>query len=168
MSAPLRSPTSRGRRAAINSRASNSGYNRFRAAVAPFARGGRFLSEVVETGGHVASLAAIAEGRADVAAIDCVTWGNVRRYAPERVEALRILAETPRTPGLPLITRGTASYAEVEALRTALDRALADPVLAETFATLGILGFEALTDADYDAVLDLERDAIALGYPAVV
>jgi ABC-type phosphate/phosphonate transport system substrate-binding protein len=156
-----------GRRAAINYRTSNSGHNLLRAATAPFAQGEPFFAQVVETGGHGASIAALAAGAADVAAIDCVTWGNFARFAPERVAALRILGETPKTPGLPLITRGDASDAEVALLRAALDQAAADPALAEPRAILGLNGFATLTDADYDAVLQLERDAITLGYPVI-
>ncbi|WP_197277080.1 phosphate/phosphite/phosphonate ABC transporter substrate-binding protein [Sphingomonas profundi] len=155
------------RRAAINDRASNSGYNLLRATIAPYARNGRFFADVIETGGHAASLAAIVDGVADVAAIDCVTWGNIRRHAPDRLAPLRILAETAKTPSLPLITRAAASDAEVTALRTALHGAAADPAMADTCATLGLRGFTVLGDADYDVVLRLERDAIALGYPIV-
>jgi ABC-type phosphate/phosphonate transport system substrate-binding protein len=156
-----------GRRAAINYRTSNSGHNLLRAATAPFARGRPFFAKVVETGGHGASIAALAAGEADVAAIDCVTWGNVARFAPERVAALRVLGETPKTPGLPLITRGGASDAELALLRAALDRAVADGAMAEPCEILGLSGFAVLTEADYDAVLQLERDAIALGYPVI-
>jgi ABC-type phosphate/phosphonate transport system substrate-binding protein len=156
-----------GRCAAINYRSSNSGHNLLRAATAPFARGQPFFAEVVETGSHGASIAALAASAADIAAIDCVTWGNVARFAPERVAALRVLGETPKTPGLPLISRGSASDAEVALLRAALDRAAADPALAETRAILGLSHFATLTEADYDAVLQLERDAIALGYPVI-
>lgn len=157
----------RGRRAAINDRGSNSGSNLLRALVAPHAHGGRFFAEVVKTGGHLASLAAIETGIADVAAIDCVTWGNIRRHAPERLEAFRILCETAKTPGLPFITRAAASDGEVRALRTALDHALADPAMAEARHMLGLSGFSILTEADYDAVLKLERDAVASGYPTI-
>ena len=156
-----------GRRAAINDRASNSGYNLLRAAVAPYARDGRFFGGVVETGGHVAGLAAIAAGAADVAAIDSVTWGNIQRHAPARLTPFRILGETLRTPGLPLITRATASDAEVATLRMALDRAVADPAMAETRHALGLSGFAVLADADYDAVLQIERGAIEQGFPII-
>lgn len=156
-----------GRRATINDRASNSGYNLLRGAVAPHARNGRFFGAVIETGGHIASLAAIVAGAADVAAIDCVTWGNLARHAPERLQGLRILAETAKTPALPLITRAAAADDEVAALREALDATAADPAMAAACDTLGLRGFATLAEADYDSVLAIERDAAALGYPTV-
>ena len=64
----------RGRIAAVNSPQSQSGYSALRSAVAPLARDGGFFSQVIETGGHVQSARAVAEGRADLAALDCVTY----------------------------------------------------------------------------------------------
>ena len=63
----------RDRRCAINGTDSNSGMNLLRAAVAPWARGGRFFGRVEVSGSHLESLARVGDGRADIAAIDCVT-----------------------------------------------------------------------------------------------
>jgi ABC-type phosphate/phosphonate transport system substrate-binding protein len=155
----------RGRRAAINSHDSNSGYNLFRAAIAPIADGAPFFGDIIETGGHAASITAILEGRADCAAIDCITYGNIARYAPERVADISILAETPSGPGLPFITRASASDRDVEMLRAALGAALAEPRLAGARDRLGLVGFDMLSDRDYDRLQDLERDAMELEYP---
>jgi ABC-type phosphate/phosphonate transport system substrate-binding protein len=157
----------RGHRAAINSRDSNSGYNLFRAALAPIAAGTKFFGEVIETGGHAGSIAAVAEGRADCAAIDCITYGNIARHAPDRLRDIAILAETPSGPGLPFITRVSASNEDVEMLRAALSAALVEPQLADVRDRLGLVDFAFLSDSDYDSLLDLERDAVALGYPAI-
>lgn len=86
----------RGARAAINEPGSNSGYNLFRAFVAPHADEGRFFSSVQETGGHLASIDAVSRGEADVASIDCITFGNTLRFDPQRVAGVRILAETAK------------------------------------------------------------------------
>jgi ABC-type phosphate/phosphonate transport system substrate-binding protein len=55
-----------------------------------------------ETGAHVQSARAVAEGRADIAALDAVTWALLgdQRLAPA---GLRALGKTPPTPGLPYI-----------------------------------------------------------------
>ena len=81
-----------GRRAAFNAPHSQSGYNALRHRLAPIARGKPFFSACLETGGHAASLAAVADGRADVAAVDCITWALLRRYRPDSISPLRILA----------------------------------------------------------------------------
>lgn len=155
----------RGATAAINSRDSNSGMNLFRRALAPFARDERFFSAVVETGGHVASVAAVTAGAADVAAIDCVTHGNLQRFAPDRLAGVRILARTPLGPGLPFITRASASDGEVEAMRQVLRAALVDPAMEEVRQTLALRDIVTLSDADYGRVLVLEEEARSMGYP---
>lgn len=155
----------RGETVAINDPASNSGMNLLRHHVARHALDGRFFGRVIESGGHVASLAMVARGEADVAAVDCVTYGNLARFAPERLAGVRILAETAKTPGLPLITRAAATDSEVAILRDALLRLAKDPAAASIRDTLGLRGFVVLPDHAYDGVLALERQAVALGYP---
>ncbi|WP_430243829.1 phosphate/phosphite/phosphonate ABC transporter substrate-binding protein [Neorhizobium sp. DAR64861/K0K2] len=157
----------RGRTAAINSRDSNSGANLFRAAIAPIARGPRFFGRVIETGGHAASIAAVAEGRAGCAAIDCITYGHMARFSHEDLADIVVLAETPSGPGLPLITRASASDDEVALLRCALEAALVDPSLADARDVLALTSFAVLDDSRYERLLELERQAAALGYPAV-
>ena len=157
----------RGAVAAINDRTSNSGMNLLRHTVAPLAEGGRFFGRVIVSGSHRASLGLVASGAADVAAIDCVTFGNLARFAPEAVVGVRILAETAKTPGLPLITRAAASEDEVATLRSVLADFADDPAAAPLRDVLGLSGFALLPDGAYDAVLALEREAVALGYPVL-
>lgn len=154
----------RGARAAINDPGSNSGANLLAALVAPLSRDGRFFSSVKVTGGHRESLAAVAAGRTDVAAIDSVTFGLLSAHAPEEVASVRVLCETPGGPGLPLITRGAATDGEVAVLRQALADVVADPALAEARATLGLVGIEVLGDEDYEVLARYAADAAARGY----
>jgi ABC-type phosphate/phosphonate transport system substrate-binding protein len=157
----------RGQVAAINDPGSNSGMNLLRHTVAPHASGGRFFGQVVESGSHRASIAMVTRGDADVAAVDCVTFGNLARFTPELVAGVRVLAETAKTPGLPLITRADASDAEVALLRSALGEFVADPAAARVRDALGLDGFVVLPGGGYDAVAALEREAEALGYPVL-
>ena len=86
---------------------SQSGYNVLRALLAPLAQGRRFCRTVAISGGHRASLAMVATGAADFAAIDCVTWAMLARaIGPPRSPACGTLLRTPRSPGLPYITAG--------------------------------------------------------------
>ena len=93
----------RGARAAYNQDDSNSGMNVFRHAVAPLARDGAFFSAVLRTGSHLGSLRAVVENRADVAAIDCVTFAFVCDELPELARRVRQIGVTAASPGLPLI-----------------------------------------------------------------
>ena len=52
---------------------------------------------------HLESARAVANGRADIASLDAVTWRNIEMYEPFASD-LRVLDWTKPTPGLPLIT----------------------------------------------------------------
>lgn len=155
----------RGRTVAFNSSDSHSGYNALRALAAPLAENGRFFAGAIESGAHRRSIDLVREGAADVAAIDCITFALVARHEPDAVAGLRVLARTAPAAGLPLVTAGRTSDGELERIRRALERSIADPVLAEARAALLISGFERLDRADY-AGIEAKRDAaVAAGYP---
>jgi ABC-type phosphate/phosphonate transport system substrate-binding protein len=154
-----------GTRAAINAYDSNSGTNVFRAAIAPFAGGRRFFSEALVTGAHQASLAAVGEGAADIAAIDCVSFALLQRGRPELTARVEVIGRTPSSPGLPFVMSAALAEQHLEAARAALFAAIGDPALAEARATLGLAGAEILDDSDYERIAQLEQGAVALGYP---
>jgi ABC-type phosphate/phosphonate transport system substrate-binding protein len=158
----------KGRRAAYNDRASQSGYNVLRHLVAPHAKGKPFFAAAIESGAHRRSLALVREGRADVAAIDCVTLELLARAAPQELDGIRVLSATARAPSLPYITSIGTSPEQLAQLRYGLAAACADPALAATRATLLIAGCETLPLAAYDEILVIERAARAAGYPELV
>ena len=156
-----------GRRVAFNSRDSQSGYSALRHAVAPLAENGRFVSEVIETGSHKASMQAVAGGKADFAAVDCVTLAIHQRYETALTDALRILSFSAAAPGLPYVTAAHRDADSVARLRSGLRQACADPALAEVRQALLIEGAEVLPLGAYQRILDMEAEALALGYPEV-
>ena len=163
--APENLAATHGTRAAINETGSNSGYNLLRAAIAPHADGRAFFADIVETGGHLASIEAVRNGQADLAAIDCITYDLLHRHAPERIDGLVILAETPRGPNLPFITRLSSSDEELAALCAALKATIIAPELANARAILGLKDVAVLEEGAYDILLAHEQEAIAAGYP---
>lgn len=70
------------------------------------ARIGIRLLPALQTGSHGQSARAVAEGRADVAALDAVTWRLLQRFDPVTRD-LREVGMTDPTPCLPLITART-------------------------------------------------------------
>lgn len=152
-------------RAAFNAANSQSGYNAFRALVAPLAAGGRFFASTLETGDHSASVAAVREGRADIAAIDCVTYAALARYTPQATEGLCIIATTEAYPGLPLITAKGTSAAEILQIQNALRTVMASAKALPTLQALGIVGFEAPDPSVYQRCVEMRASAQALGYP---
>lgn len=155
----------RGRRAAYNSVDSQSGYSALRALAAPLARDGRFFAGAVETGSHAASMEAVAAGRADCAAIDCVCWAMAEHYRGDLASRLRVLAWSPEAPALPFVTSARRPDAEIGAIRAALIETLADPATADARRALFLGAAEPPSGAAYDAILEMEAKAVAAGYP---
>ena len=152
----------------LNSPVSNSGMNLPRRALAEIAGGKPFFRQVVETGGHPASLDRLIRGEGDVASIDCVTYGFWRQYRPEAAAQIRILAETPPSPAIPFVTSVATPPAIVDVLRTALHTLGSEPRYTAARAGLKIAGIADVPDAAYEGLLDYQREAAALGYPALV
>ncbi len=103
---------------AYNDDVSQSGW----AAVQNHAAGlGFAFTNLLRTGAHRDSAEAVAEGRADLAAIDAVTWRLIERYRPQLAARLRVVAQSDPTPGLPLITAASRDPAPLaEAVREAI------------------------------------------------
>jgi ABC-type phosphate/phosphonate transport system substrate-binding protein len=157
----------KGRRCAVNEMDSNSGMNLLRARIAPLAGGRPFFASVQSSGSHAASARLVADGGADVAALDCVTFAHLRRMDPSLDAALRVLAWTAPSPSLPLVTARAADPALVESLRAALAAVSMDPALRPALKTLALSGFDCNPDESFAEVLRLERGAAALGYPVL-
>jgi ABC-type phosphate/phosphonate transport system substrate-binding protein len=154
----------RGAVGALNARDSNTGMNLFRATLAPIAGGSPFFRATIVTGSHEASVAAVAEGGADLAAIDCVSFALLKRGRPELIERVAVVAESSASPTLPFIAAAGLPQTTINAVHEALFAALADPNLAHARAALGLKGARAVAPADYDRVIEIEREAAAAGY----
>lgn len=63
-----------------------------------------------ETGSHRASALAVAQGRADAAAIDCRTWNLFRCFEQEAAKKLQVVGWTARRKGLPYIAGPAAPH----------------------------------------------------------
>lgn len=119
----------------------------------------RLADDVIHTGSHRNSIRAVAQGAADIASIDAVTWALLHRDTDE-TKGLRILTSTEPTPGLPLIAGPSQ---DVKALRVALEDAL-NALSRDDRDTLMIRGFEDISPATYRAVpTPADRPVNALG-----
>ena len=110
----------RGARLAFNSPDSMSGILALTRDLEAAGEGLDLFAEQIETGAHRASVVAVAEGRADVAAIDCRTWDLVRRFEPA-AQALRVVGWTARRKGLPFIAAVSLPGAVRASLVSVLD-----------------------------------------------
>jgi len=102
---------------------------------------------LVETGGHAASARAVAEGRADIAALDALSWRLMRRH-DRFAAALKEVGRTPPTPALPYITARTRP---ARPLFDAIEAAI-EALAPEDRAALSLEGLVPIPAADYIAV----------------
>ncbi len=83
--------------AAVNSLSSRSGFTALLTVCEP--------RSLIVTGSHQASLAAVREGRADLACIDAVTWHILERDQPEAICDVAVLERTCPAPAPPYVVR---------------------------------------------------------------
>lgn len=108
---------------------------------------GLLPGSLVETGSHQASAKAVAEGRADLACLDILSWNMIQAYDDFAAD-LEVIDRTANTPGLPFIT---ALGNDPAPLFTAIAQAISS-LDAQTAETLHLKGLVALPMSDYLAV----------------
>lgn len=118
---PRRSVTEfAGARFARNDRRSQSGWAAFLNHLDDLGPHAELSVRVTDTGAHRASAQAVADGHADLAALDAVTWALIQRDTDLDMH-LRVLDWTRPTPGLPLIT---SAHEDAEAMFAAVSAAI--------------------------------------------
>lgn len=108
---------------------------------------GFVFSNSVKSGAHLASAQMVAEGRADIAALDAVSWRLMTRW-DEFANNLRVLNTTIPTPALPLIT---ALGRDPAPLRIAIEDAIAS-LSASDVTNLCLTGLTKIDKSSYLAV----------------
>lgn len=156
----------RGRRAVANGQDSQSGCNALRFAIAAITDGAdRFFSKVLWSGAHRLSLAMVREGKADIAAIDGVTFALVGDVAPAEVAGLRILEWSASTPALPYAVRRDLDPGCRRQVLDALMAAGEDPDARRAREALRIARMRPARDADYAVMVKMREAAEDRGYP---
>ncbi|RYG92947.1 hypothetical protein EU803_02235 [Loktanella sp. IMCC34160] len=133
-------------RLAYNEPLSNSGYGAPQLWAA--ARGFQFTPHI-RTGSHRDSMEAVAEGRADIAAIDAHTYWVQGQIDDPLVPRLRVIGTTDATPGMTFVTRPGQDPAPYFA---AIAEAIA-ALPARHSETLRLRGIHSLPDSAYDIPL---------------
>ncbi|MFR0692922.1 phosphate/phosphite/phosphonate ABC transporter substrate-binding protein [Enterobacterales bacterium AE_CKDN230030158-1A_HGKHYDSX7] len=153
----------RGCRGAANNPDSNTGMNLLRHALVPWQRDGRYFSELHWSGSHRQSLAWLREGRVDLVAVDSVTFAYLALHSAEETTGIRLLQRSAPSPALPYITAGDEALATD--IRAAMNLALQQhPAL---LSALGIRQVLPAAEADYEVLLDYQREAAERGLAAL-
>jgi ABC-type phosphate/phosphonate transport system substrate-binding protein len=108
-----------GMRLAFNGRDSMSGYLALERDLGSTGKEISIFPEMIETGGHRTSIRAVAEGRADVCAVDCRSWAMAKRFE-SAAEALVPVGWTARRKGLPYIASASLPEGTIAAVRVAV------------------------------------------------
>ena len=153
----------RGRICAVNGAGSWSGHQALRLLIALEGVRDDPFCNAIESGGHAASIAAVAGGQADFAAVDCVTHATLSRHRPAAVAGTRILCRAPAMPGLPLIAGKAATARDIGAMWQGLAAAAADPDLAGARKALGITAMQFPQASEYDRLPAALEKAQAAG-----
>lgn len=140
------------KRLAYNSTCSLSGYRSVRAMVGePKA----YFNELLESGGHRQSARMVANGIADVVALDAVCWHMLQEHEPNTAVNLKVIGWTKPYPALPYITSLGTPVETREILRQTLHEVLSDQKDATSFQQLAVNGCQVLDIAAYDQLAKL-------------
>ncbi|MEM8626305.1 MAG: PhnD/SsuA/transferrin family substrate-binding protein [Pseudomonadota bacterium] len=156
-------------RIAINEPGSFSGHHALRAHLAASNLAPEFFPFSGEvTGSHHASLSAVANGSADLAAIDIACLAMAATHSPDLLETVQIVTLTRPVPAPPFVLLGAA----LDEPQAATVRADLQAVLSTTARLANgaqfIAGLRARRQEDYTAVTDLLAAADAAGMHSLV
>lgn len=135
-----------------NEPCSLSGYEIMRQALAERGRELTFFGRVVESGGHLLSLAMVADGRADVAAIDSTVWDYAEKTRPGLCAGLRVIDVLGPNPAPPwVISRQVPAGLRAE-IREVLLGMHTRPEGHKLLDEGGLFRFAAVEHKDYEAI----------------
>ena len=134
-------------RAVINERGSFSGSLTFAAYMQ--AAHGISLGEVMRSGAHLKSIAMVASGEADLAAIDRISFSLARHASPQDVDGVSVIGRTASHPGIAFVADAGLPDPVVRKLRAAIMEFRDDPAWPELQAILGVADITVLDPQNY-------------------
>lgn len=111
------------------------------------------------------ALAALADARIDVTAVDAYWWWLLQRHDAATANAFRAIGEMPGAPMPPLVSAAGFSDVVAQRLTAALLRLHEDSQATSHLAALDIRRFAAVAHVDYAPLAHLDRAAHVAGYP---
>ena len=118
---------------------------------------GHTLADPVRSGGHLRSVAMVAEGAVQLAAIDRASFRLAQAADPDAAAAVTVIDETPFYPAPAFVADGALPETMVAPLRDALASFRADPAWAELHAILGWDDCLRLDRGAYDVMASVGR-----------
>jgi phosphonate transport system substrate-binding protein len=148
-----------------NDPGSNSGYNLLRDRLMQAGYPTHFFGKVIQSGSHQQSIAWVADGKVDCAAIDSTVLEQELRNSPERSPQLRIIESIGPCPMPPLVAAQRLGNSFLEQLQTALLQP--DLELQTYMHQIGIHCFATVKSEDYEAIAQMYNAALQAGYEII-
>ena len=139
-------------RFAFNGDNSLSGYHCLRPLIGDPAR---YFGEMRQSDAHRNSACMVADGLADIAAIDAVCWDYFQRFEAQKAKRLRVLRWTDLLPSLPFITHGHWPTGKLQALRMAFEAGVQQVSTQTCGEELRLSGCAFLDENLYHPIRDL-------------
>ncbi|MGA9277445.1 phosphate/phosphite/phosphonate ABC transporter substrate-binding protein [Ilumatobacter sp.] len=147
-----------GARVAANGTDSQSGYWSLGHFVRDRLTDGPIFDDVLFTGAHRESVRAVADGHADLAAIDVHSWRLACEYEPDAAGRLEVIGTTDPTPGVVCVVSWELKHHRA-ALDAALHRAIDSFVGTPAARRLHISGYRTRRLEEFQIVADQVEDA---------
>jgi ABC-type phosphate/phosphonate transport system substrate-binding protein len=112
-----------------------------------------------------AVLDAVRDGRLDVGPLDAYWHWLMATHAPEGVADIRVLESTDLAPIPAFVASSDLPSSALERLQAAFVAAHSRPWFSACAQPLGLLGFVAVGQSDFDVTLEWEQEAVEAGYP---
>jgi ABC-type phosphate/phosphonate transport system substrate-binding protein len=111
------------------------------------------------------ALAALGDDRIDVTALDSYWWSLLQRHDPATASRFRAIGVTASAPMPPLVCAANLPEASAQRVLAALAALHEDAAARVHLDALGLLRFCAVARAVYAPLAELDRRALAAGYP---
>lgn len=136
---------------AYNEKGSQSGYAALLHTLSSIKDAPQYFTSSFQSGSHRQSIQDVAEGRADFAAIDALSWELALRHEPS-AQKLRVIASSEPTPTLPYIT-ALRPRREQDKIHMAVVDAMVS-LDEDTREALLFIGFAPMQASDYQVIED--------------
>lgn len=149
---------------AFNDASSQSGFNAMRLTLHEKQLATDFFSGTLRTGSHRGSARAVAAGKADICALDPVSWALIKRHDRAIASQLKVIDESVAVPTLPYVcARPIADRLDSDRICRLLQQRAAE--LPGTLRQrVWIQGLDYLTGDDYLPIRQKTRAALDQGY----
>lgn len=148
-----------------NEPGSHSGYGVMAAHLARSGLDWQYFGQVVETGSHLASMAALRRGEIEASAVDSTVWETALRAEPGLFGTLRSILTLGPSPAPPLITRRVIADAYGDMILQALAAMPTEEAGRRILAGDGLGFWAPVEDRDYDPIRQMAAEAARLRPP---